>query len=206
MKKMHPIFMLAIITLSFSAHADLPSVRNQYNQPYNNQFNGNTTGYNQFNYPNPYGSGSTGYGYGTTQGQQQQTMAMQQQASGQKMQKMYNTYMTGKDLLWLFTADDSTFGKRLFYIFSGALDRKFIQPIENSIGSFEQNRQLGVTPTVARQQRPSAQPQPCYDCIQQNSTNPNAQNPNALNPALFNGSNQGPLNQGGSGQIGGIQH
>jgi hypothetical protein len=207
MKKMpFKLLAIALLTMSFSAHAELPNINNtQVNNPYNqyNQYNGYNNGYNQFNYPVNYGSGAYGgygsSGYGMTAAQQQQMLSQQQMASGQKAQKAYNTYMTGKDLLWVFTGDEGSFGKRLFFMFSGVLDRKFVQPVENTIGSLEQNRQLGVTPVATQTPYMNQGLQYCYDCTQQNSTNPYATNQNALNPALFGG------NTTSSGSTGGIR-
>ncbi|MEZ4847002.1 MAG: hypothetical protein R2877_08790 [Bdellovibrionota bacterium] len=204
------ITVLMLALASYPARADLPRV-GATPQGYSTQYNGYTNGYNQFGYPSQYGSGAYGYGgagYGTSAAQQQQMMAQQQMQSAQKVQRAYNTYMTGKDLLWLFTGDEGTFGKRLFYVFSGALDRRFVQPIERSIGNLEQNRQTGVMPVAATQSPYMNQgAQYCYDCLQQNQTNPYAQNPNALNPALFNNAgNTGSGVTSGGGQTGGIRY
>lgn len=186
--------------MSIEAHAELPNVNNAYQQQGYNQYNGYNNGYNQFNYPVNYGSGAYGgygSGYGTTAAQQQQMLAQQQMASGQRVQKVYNTYMTGKDLLWVFTGDEGSFGKRLFFMFSGVLDRRFIQPVENTIGNLEQNRQMGVTPVAAQTPYINQGLQYCYECAQQRSTNPYATNPNAINQAIFNGSGQPGAQTGG---------
>ncbi len=145
-------------------------------------------GSNQFGYPAQYGS--NGYGYSQQQAQQ---------ANAAKLQKTYNTIMTAKDLLWVFTGNESTFGKRLFFMFSGALDRQFVQPIERQIGNLEYGRQQGGVPQTARYQNPYAQAPgagACLDCIQQNPTNPYQQNPQAIDQSIF---------QGGGGAPGGIQ-
>lgn len=163
---------IALITMSFTAHAELPTPSTykktfQVQQQYPN-------GYNQFGYPQQqYGA----YGYG--QPTQSDNYA--------KLQSTYNKIMIGKDLLWVFTGNESTFGKRLFYMFSGVLDRKFVQPIENKLGSLEYGRQMGAQ---AAYQNPYAQQgAACYDCIQQNATNPYQQNPQAIDKAIFGGAN-----------------
>lgn len=187
MKKMaNYTLAITLILTSFGANAELPSARNQsqYNQPYNQQYN---QGSNQYNYPNQYGSGANMNGtYGTPTNQQ----------PGNSAQRMYNNISTGKDLLWMFTSDQSTFGKRLFFVFSQVLDRRFLAPIENRIGNLEANRQQGV----ARTSQPAQQGQGvqyCYDCVQQNNTNPYARNPNAVNPAIFNANGPSNSNAGG---------
>jgi hypothetical protein len=171
---------LSLITAGFPAFAELPtpntSTQNQF--PGNANFNNNgfnqgyNQGYNQFNYPQQYGSNGTGQ-YG---------------ASGSPVQKVYNTAMTAKDILWVFTGNESTFGKRLFYVFSGALDRSFVKPIENKIGNLEYNLQGGLPVQTAQNPYVNQGVQNCYDCAQQNNTNPYAQNQNAINPAIFNNS------------------
>jgi|JI10StandDraft_1071094.scaffolds.fasta_scaffold225128_3 hypothetical protein len=171
---------LSLIATSFPVYAELPNPAttrtNQFGNgaaSYNN--NGfNQGGYNQFNYPSQYGSGGGNAA---------------QYGNGGQVQKVYNTAMTAKDILWVFTGNESSFGKRLFYVFSGALERRYLAPIENKIGNLEYNRQTGAVPTQTAQNPYMNQgAQYCYECAQQNNTNPYAQNQNAINPAIFNNS------------------
>lgn len=160
-----------LILTSFTAYAELPNPSTRIGQANNQGYN---QGYNQFNYPAQYGSGGGNAA---------------QYGNGGQAQKVYNTAMTAKDILWVFTGNESTFGKRLFYVFSEGLSNRYLAPVQNKIGNLEYNRQNGVMPTQTGQSPYVNQgAQACYDCAQKNNPNPYAQNQNAINPAIFNSS------------------
>ncbi len=185
---------LMVLILSFPVFAELPNPNttkaNQANPPafYNNQgiYQGTSPygqGYgNQFGYPQQYGAGANPYGQVDTRA-----------ANTAKVQRVYNTAMVAKDVLWVFTGNESTFGKRLFYVFSQALFNRVVNPIENSIGNLGSYGRIGATNTQTPYVNQGAQY--CYDCMQNKNTNPYTQNQNAINPAIFNGA------QGSSGGV-----
>lgn len=162
-----------------------------------------------------YGQGN-GYGAGYYDQQaMNQQMAMEQQRMRMTQSNIGQVGQSSSDLLWLFTGSDASITKQMKSGFRGGGEgtfwsriwsftkmsayKRFLAPAENrltGILSGYENTALAAGQGVGAAPTSAA---PCYDCIQQQNTNPLARNQNAINPAIFNGPTRGT--QGSAGGI-----